>query len=394
MLKFGALPFWWGFFLYKGVKRVLDKHEKWMAIAIKEARKGRGKTYKNPLVGAVIVKADRLIGKGYHASYGDVHAEVNAFQNVSNPEETKHSSIYVTLEPCSHHGKQPPCCEKIVEMGIEHVYVAQLDSNPLVRGKGVAYLEAHGIKVTIGVLEKEADQLNPAFHFFHRHRRPLVTLKQAVTIDGKTNSSAASRTYLTDEKTSEDVQQLRMGSQAILVGSETVLIDDPALTIRSNVVPYPPLRIVLDRRGRTVDQKFQLWRDGLAETWLFTGNEPDINFPEHVRVFVDPDWTIEKVIRILAEEGIQSLCIEGGAAIHDAFLAAGKVDRIVSYVAPYLLGGNARPAVASKRQTDALTAFELSHVEQLKEDVKLVYHRREADKCLPESSERSVRSLR
>lgn len=203
-------------------------HKKYMAQAIAEAKKGFRQTYTNPLVGAVIVKNGRVISRGAHLQYGHEHAEKNAILHCEVPEELADSSLYVTLEPCYNTGKQPPCTQAIVEAGIKKVVVGQLDPNPLVAGKGLEFLKSQGIEVVTQVLENEARALNPHYNFYHEHKRPYVVLKQAVSLDGKI-AVLGKQTALTDDETNRFVHDERDDYQAILVGADTVLIDNPQL---------------------------------------------------------------------------------------------------------------------------------------------------------------------
>ncbi|EAG2306595.1 bifunctional diaminohydroxyphosphoribosylaminopyrimidine deaminase/5-amino-6-(5-phosphoribosylamino)uracil reductase RibD, partial [Listeria monocytogenes] len=245
-------------------------HNEYMRLAIAEAKKGRYQTFTNPLVGAVIVKEQRVIAKGAHLVYGQPHAERNAIEQCHSSEDLINSTLYVTLEPCNHQGKQPPCTQLIIDSGIKKVVVGQLDPNPIVAGQGKRFLENQGIDVLVGIEETEVRRLNPHYNFYHQHQRPYVALKQAITLDGRIAHDAQTRSAITGSAVWQKVHQERGDYQGILVGSQTVLTDDPTLltTIETS---FPPIRIVVDRRGRTLSQpQLALFADDSAPVWIFT----------------------------------------------------------------------------------------------------------------------------
>ena len=217
-------------------------HEYFMNLALLEANRGAKYTHTNPLVGAIIVKDNEIIARGSHLRFGCEHAEKNAISTCKTPEKLFNSTLYVTLEPCNHKGKQPPCTDAIVEMGISKVVVAQLDPNPIVSGKGIKYLQDNGIEVITGVLEKEAYNLNYAYNLFHSEKRPFVVLKQATSLDGKL-AFTDERTQITGKEVYNFVRNERDNYQAILVGAKTMLIDNPKLT-GANTSIFPPKRII------------------------------------------------------------------------------------------------------------------------------------------------------
>lgn len=365
-------------------------NEQLMMLAIDEAKKGRLHTYTNPLVGAVIVKNGSIIGKGYHRQFGEDHAEVDALKSVADNRQLAAAKMYVTLEPCAHTGKTPPCCESIVASGIREVHIAQLDPNPLVAGKGKAYLEAHGVDVTVGIQSDEAVALNRMYNFYHRKGRPYVTLKYAMTLDGKINRTPGERSMITGKKSMMDVQQLRSEYQAILIGAETALVDDPQLTVRISKLPYPPIRIVIDRRGRLTSD-LKLIRQADTPTWIFTEKAAHpAGMQGHVKVFVKENWTVEGVIETLAENGVQSVLIEGGAQIHQAFLNAGFLEQVTVYVAPKIFGGDALSAMSSKGFMGNEMHFQDMEIEKLGEDLKITVYSGRKSACSQESSKTSA----
>ena len=225
----------------------MTEHSFYMERAIQLAKRGTGFTNPNPLVGAVIVKDHHIIGEGWHARYGDLHAERNALKHCT--EDPAGATMYVTLEPCCHHGKQPPCTEALVESGIRRVYIGSRDFNPLVFGKGVQYLEEHGIEVIPDFLREACDKLNPIFFRYIGTKMPYTILKYAMTADGKIACAGGASKWVTGEAARAHVQQTRKRVAAVCVGINTVLADDPLLTCRCEN-PSQPVRVVLDTRLR------------------------------------------------------------------------------------------------------------------------------------------------
>ena len=349
-------------------------HETFMRLAIKEAWKGKGKTFTNPLVGAVIVKDDQVIAKGAHLAYGQPHAEKNALTSCETPEKLLNSTLYVTLEPCHHYGKQPPCTQAILESGIKRVVIGQLDPNPLVAGKGKQYLEEQGLEVITGVLEEEVRRLNRHYNFYHEQQRPFITLKQAMTLDGKI-ALAGQRTPLTGEEAWKRVRKERGDYQAILIGSQTALIDNPILgtTDEDN---FPPYRVVLDRKGEVLAHKeLALFQADSSPVLIFTERDDEIHLPEHVEVIRNQVLSLSFVVAELTKRNIQSLYVEGGAAIHDAFLASGYWDELVTYLVPKIIGGNGTASFTGTRLVEQVTALSGVSIEQLGLDIRIVGRR-------------------
>ncbi len=330
----------------------------YMSQAIAEAKKGFRQTYTNPLVGAVIVKDNHVIARGAHLQYGHEHAEKNAILHCQTPEELVDSTLYVTLEPCHHRGKQPPCTQAILAAGIKKVVVGQLDPNPLVAGKGLAFLKEEGIEVVTGVLEEEARGLNSHYNFYYENQRPYVVLKQAVSLDGKI-AVLGKRTALTDAETNRFVHDERDDYQAILVGADTVLIDKPRL-LGAGTSLYPIVRVILDEAGRVFERRdLQIFTDDSAPILIFS-NHKVTDLPSHVKVIDLPEFSIANILRVLYDEKIQSVYVEGGAAVHDAFLNSGLWDEIISYVTPKLIGGNGKAAMSSFRLEEVLELQDFS----------------------------------
>lgn len=352
----------------------------YMEKALALARSGKGKTYTNPLVGVVIVKDGVILAAGYHQKYGDKHAEKMAMDQCDTPEELIDSTMYVTLEPCNHAGKQPPCTQTIIESGISKVVIAQLDPNPIVAGKGKAYLESHGIQVVVGLLEEKARGLNKYYNYFYEKQQPYVVLKQAISLDGKIAVDSGRRTFITGTATYKKVRDERQHFQAVLVGSRTVMADNPEL-LPNIITDFPPIRIILDRRGETLDfKKYQIYRKK-APVWVFTGMHKQGHVPAHIRLIQDNHWTIPKVVEVLKKEGIQSVYVEGGSRMHDAFLEENIFEEVITYIAPKLIGGSGVPAFSSNRSILSAVTLALESVEKIGEDVRIVSRRAE-EQCL------------
>lgn len=346
----------------------------YMSQAIAEAKKGFRQTYTNPLVGAVIVKDNHVIARGAHLQYGHEHAEKNAILHCQSPEELVDSTLYVTLEPCHHRGKQPPCTQTILAAGIKKVVVGQLDPNPLVAGKGLAFLKEEGIEVVTGVLEEEARGLNSHYNFYYENQRPYVVLKQAVSLDGKI-AVLGKRTALTDAETNRFVHDERDNYQSILVGADTVLIDKPRL-LGAGTSLYPIVRVILDEAGRVFERRdLQIFTDDSAPILIFSKHKVT-DLPSHVKVIDLPEFSIANILRVLYDEKIQSVYVEGGAAVHDAFLNSGLWDEIISYVTPKLIGGNGKAAISSFRLVEEVLELQDFSCQKIGNTIRLSAKRR------------------
>ena len=345
-------------------------HEQYMRRAIFLASLGSGWVWSNPLVGAVLVHNETIIGEGYHARYGGAHAEINCLSSVK--EEHRHliceSTMYVTLEPCSHFGKTPPCANRIAEEKISHVVIGSPDFNRQVNGKGVAILEAAGIQVTIGVLQNECIQLNKAFVHFHQHAMPYITLKWAQTSDGFIAPHKQGNYAVSGELTKRFVHQLRATHMGIMIGYRTALLDDPSLSLRY-AKGLSPIRIVADRL---------LSLPGNLN--IFDGQQPTIvlhddklvaptskNASVTHRAFKGGEHQIQSMLTQLATEGITSILVEGGAALLNRFIEAGRFNQAVVITATALL---LEKGVASPK----LSSCNLQRVEHIGTDLIEVYN--------------------
>ncbi|WP_026908761.1 bifunctional diaminohydroxyphosphoribosylaminopyrimidine deaminase/5-amino-6-(5-phosphoribosylamino)uracil reductase RibD [Paucisalibacillus globulus] len=355
----------------------MTNHEFYMDLALQNATAMKGQTDPNPLVGSVIVNDNRIVGVGTHLKAGEPHAEVHALRMAG--EKAKGATIYVTLEPCSHHGRTGPCAEAIVQAGIKKVVIATLDPNPIVAGNGVKILEDAGIEVVTGVREQESIQMNEVFNKFIVKKQPFVTMKAGVSLDGKVATHSFSSQWITSEEARLDVHQLRNEHMAILVGINTVLKDNPSLTTRIPI-GRNPLRVIMDSSLRT-PLDANVVTDRQAETWIFTSKNVDESKKQAleghgVRVFMtSSENTVNPndVIAILGEHLISSVFIEGGGNIHATFLENELVDKVVLYFAPKLVGGKDAPTFLEGTGVgDMADAIELSDtdIEKIGKDFK------------------------
>lgn len=323
-----------------------------MKRAIDLAKRGTGLTAPNPLVGAVIVKDGRIIAEGWHVRYGELHAERHALANCT--ESPAGADMYVTLEPCCHHGKQPPCTEAVIEAGIKRVFVGSYDPNPLVSGKSGEILKNAGIEVHYEVMQEECDRLNPFFFHYMRHKMPYVICKYAMTADGKIACCTGDSKWITGAEARANVQETRRAVSAIMVGIGTVLADDPSLLCHAEN-PVHPVRVVCDTHLR-FPESCQL-ADSTDEAPVIvmtcSGDNEKISRLEAkgAEVCIVPEKNghtdIEAVMRVLAERGLTSVLVEGGAQLHASVIKAGLAQEVQVYIAPKLIGGDGLSPVGS-----------------------------------------------
>jgi diaminohydroxyphosphoribosylaminopyrimidine deaminase/5-amino-6-(5-phosphoribosylamino)uracil reductase len=356
--------------------------EQYMKLALALAESARGQTSPNPLVGAVVVKDGQIVGMGAHLKAGEPHAEVHAIRMAG--EKAKGATAYVTLEPCSHYGKTPPCADLLIEAGVARVVIATEDPFPKVSGRGIRKLQQVGIEVEVGICKQEALDLNRIFFHFVRTKRPYVTIKSATTLDGKTATVQGNSKWITSEQAREDVHRYRHEHDAILVGVGTVLADNPSLTTRLAAGGLNPVRVILDRRLRTPLDR-NVITDGKAPTWIFTEERADkakkkALEEKGVQVFSLPNVSVEAVLETLREKNILSVFVEGGATVNGSFVKAGTVDQVITYLAPKIFGGAAAPTAIGGdgvfAVADALP-FEVQEVIQIGSDVKIVARAKE-----------------
>jgi len=326
----------------------------YMKQAIDLAQLGEGKVNPNPLVGAVIVKNGKIIGKGYHMCFGEAHAEVNAFLNAT--EDVEGADMYVTLEPCSHYGKTPPCALKIIEKKIKRVYISQLDPNPLVSGRGVKLLEDAGIEVVTGICEEETKTQNEVFLKYIKEKMPFVALKYAMTLDGKIQTVESDSKWITNEKSRAYVHDLRHKYMAILVGVQTVTQDNPMLDTRRSVASRHPVRVIIDPHLRLPEESHVVLTANQQKTMIVTSQHIDFDKKQRLEKldvsFIMQDTAHEidfkMLFQALGAMGIDSILVEGGAATHASILSSGHADKVYAFIAPKIVGGTALSPVTGK----------------------------------------------
>lgn len=330
------------------------KDEDYMRLALELAEKGRGFVNPNPMVGAVIVKKGKIIGKGWHRRYGELHAERNAL--AACDESPKGATLYVTLEPCCHYGKTPPCTEAILAAGIRRVVIGAMDANPLVAGKGAALLKEQGVLVETGVLKEECEAQNRVFFHHMNTGMPYVILKYAMTLDGKIATVTGASKWITGETARTHVHGLRQECMGIMVGSGTVLADNPTLNCRIDG-GKDPVRIICDTSLRTPLDATVVTTAGEQRTILATSCMDEMHRQEYQRrgceILSVPREGEHLNLRILMEElgkrGIDSILLEGGGTLNWSALSAGVVNEVQAYIAPKIFGGeSARTPVAGR----------------------------------------------
>jgi diaminohydroxyphosphoribosylaminopyrimidine deaminase/5-amino-6-(5-phosphoribosylamino)uracil reductase len=344
-----------------------------MARALQLAARGLFTTSPNPRVGCVIVKDGRVIGEGWHERAGTPHAEIHALKAAG--EAARGATVYVTLEPCSHHGRTPPCAEALVNAGVGRVVAAMSDPNPLVAGGGIDMLTLAGIDAAVGLMETEARALNPGFISRMTRRRPWVRLKTASTLDGKTALANGASQWITREAARADVQKLRARACALLTGSGTVLADNPRMNVRDLDTGRQPLRVVVDSALRTPTDAAILpalvachHADPVTRAALEAAGAEVVELPGH-----DGRVDLAALLTLLAQRGVNEVHVEAGAALNGALLAAGWVDEWVAYIAPMAVGDDARGLFAQPPLVSLADAarFKLADVRQIGGDLRL-----------------------
>ena len=372
--------------------------QNYMLQAIQLAKQGEGWTNPNPMVGAVIVKNGRIIGKGYHKKCGELHAERNAIASLT--ESAEGATIYVTLEPCCHYGKTPPCTEAIIEQKIKRVVIGSRDPNPKVSGKGIKMLQEAGIEVIEDFMREECDRLNPVFFHYITTKTPYVVMKYAMTLDGKIATKTGASKWITGEAARAEVQHMRHRYMGIMAGIGTVLADDPMLNVRVEGWKSPirilcdsGLRIPLDGqivksagKYRTIvayadSENTEAKRKRLHEMGVETICCPDENNQ------VD----LKKLMKYLGEEGIDSILLEVGGTLNDSALRAGIVQEVQAFIAPKLFGGmNSKTPVEGigVRFPSEAVKLKCTDICQIGEDIRItcqVCGKEQEESCLQES---------
>lgn len=355
-----------------------DEH--FMKLALELAQSVKGQTSPNPPVGAVLVKNGMVRGMGAHLKAGEAHAEVHAIEMAG--EHVEGATIYVTLEPCSHFGRTPSCAQLIIDSKITRVVIANVDPNEKVAGKGIAMLKKAGLEVEVGIGSAEAEEVNESFFHYIKTKRPYVTMKTGVSLDGKIATAKGESQWITGEEARKDVHIYRHQHDAILVGVNTVLADNPHLTTRLKMGGKNPIRIILDTHLRT-PLDANVVTDEAAKTIICVGRtvprEKTAQFEKKRLVEVVQMETesliVSDVLDKLGERDIMSLFVEGGATVNDSFLRNGLINQFILYVAPKLIGGRHAPTSISGEGIHTLSdalQLEIKTVEKIGSDVKIV----------------------
>lgn len=369
--------------------------EQYMKRVLHLAEKGIGKTSPNPMVGAVIVKNGEMIGEGFHEKYGQAHAEVNAIRNAV--ESVEGSTIYVNLEPCSHYGKTPPCVDLIIEKRLERVVIGSLDPNPRVAGRGIKKLENAGIEVTLGLLEEECKKLNEVFMHYITTKHPFVVLKTAMSLDGKIATVLGESKWITGEEARLDVQGLRNRLTAIMVGVNTVITDNPQLTCRLKD-GRNPIRIIVDSRLRIPHDSWVLKNQVENQTIIATTElAPKVALNQlegmGAKIMIcnkkNDQVDLHDLMSRLGALNIDSILLEGGSTLNDSALANGIVHKMITYVAPMIIGGatSKTPVGGMGIATlDQAYPLNIDSMERVGYDMKITAYlkQREEPYCLPE----------
>ncbi|MEH2055978.1 MAG: bifunctional diaminohydroxyphosphoribosylaminopyrimidine deaminase/5-amino-6-(5-phosphoribosylamino)uracil reductase RibD [Nostoc sp.] len=321
-----------------------DFDSRMMLRCLELARRALGRTSPNPLVGAVIVKDGEIVGVGFHPRAGEPHAEVFALKAAGD--HSRGATIYVSLEPCNHYGRTPPCSEGLIEAGVAKVVVGMVDPNPLVAGNGIARLRAAGIEVLVGVEEAACYQLNEAFVHRILYKRPLGILKYAMTLDGKIATTSGNSAWVTSQDARKEVHQLRAACDAIIVGGNTVRQDNPYLTSHQ-VGAHNPLRVVMSRH-LNLPESAHLWQTADAPTLVLTQKGANPDFQELLRklgveVVELTSLTPDKAMAYLYERGFCSVLWECGGTLAASAIAQGAVQKILAFIAPKIIGGSIAP---------------------------------------------------
>ena len=356
-------------------------YEKLMNKCIELAKQGEGKVSPNPLVGSLVLDEDNnVVGQGFHEQYGEAHAEVNAIAQAG--EKAVGGTIFVNLEPCSHYGKTPPCADLIIKSGLKKLVVGMTDPNPKVAGSGLKKCKDAGIEVITGVLEDECSKLNEIFIKHITQNKPFVSIKTAMTLDGKIATKTGSSKWITSALAREEVQKMRNKYDAILTGSNTVLIDNPSMTCRMKNGKNP-IRVVVDSQLKTSFNSKIFEDDG---TKIFIAIDENLNNgkmkekPTHITFIKCPlinnKINLEYLALVLFQNGIRSILIEAGGVLNGAFLKSGIVDKIYAFIAPKVLGDSEAKSIIEGfdiQDINNCCNLEMTGVKQFLPDILLEY---------------------
>jgi len=322
-----------------------------MARALQLARKAIGKTSPNPMVGAVIVKSGKVVGEGYHKQAGQAHAEIEAIKKAGR--SARGAELFVNLEPCCHHGKTPPCVDAILSAGLKKIYIGMTDPNKLVDRRGISILRKHGIEVEVGILKEECERLNESFAKFIRTGIPFVIMKSGISLDGKIATSSGESQWITCEKSRKLVHEIRGTVDAILVGSGTVLKDDPRLTVRLyNRKFNNPVRVILDGRSR-VKVKARVFENAGKDRVIYV-TSPKLSKRKEKRLCDlgvdvlklpggDKSFKLKMLLEELGQRNIVNVLLEGGGLLNASALKENVVDKALLFIAPIIIGGENAP---------------------------------------------------
>jgi len=332
-----------------------------MALALKLSRLGRGSVGANPMVGCVITRDNKIIAQDYHRQYGKGHAEINALDQINH--KADNCNVYVTLEPCSHQGKTPPCVKALINANVAKVFVATLDSNLEVSGSGVKLLRDSGIEVEVGLLEKSALEINRGFLKRMKTDLPFVTSKIAMSLDGRVAMRNGQSKWITSDASRNDVQILRSQNQAILTGSGTILNDNPMLTIRNQELNSKPLRVVIDSNNQITDKSLNIFSND-SETLIL--NESNSKVLENGKL------DLKSAVIYIGSLGINNLLLEAGSGLNGAMMDAGLIDEFIIYTAPIILGSDAQPMmqIPLKEMSEKIS-LNIIELTQVSNDIKI-----------------------
>lgn len=363
---------------------MMIKDSEYMALALKASERGVGFTEPNPLVGAVVVKRNRVLAVGYHAAFGRPHAERAALDQVTEP----HTTLYVTLEPCGHFGKTPPCADTIIEKKVKRVVVAIKDPNPLVNGRGIARLKRNGIEVSVGCLREWAIRLNRHYLKSMTTGVPYIAIRAGMSLDGKLSDKRRHARWVTSSELRRYSNSLRGEFSAILAGTETVLADNPRLTLRDPAWKGKRFfRVIFDTQNR-LPRHLHIFREqDRYPTIVFSSTEAADQTPKTDRHFFLPPGSdglsLPDVCRILFRQGITSVLVEGGGKVIDSFLALGLFDEVTLFVAPILIGGGESTTLFASGADRLENALRLTGVETIRLASGMII--RGFKRCSPES---------
>lgn len=358
----------------------LFQDQYYMKQAIALAKRGQYTTKPNPNVGCIITQKENIVGIGWHQKSGENHAEINAINMAGTL--SKNGTAYISLEPCNHFGKTPPCCDVIISAGIKRVVIAILDPNPRMSGKSVKYLKQAGIEVTIGIMSEEAKNINLGFFKRMITGIPWIQLKMAISIDGKIAMANGESQWITNTNARQDTHRFRALSSAILSTSTTILKDNPTLTARYNINQcyhkkyIQPIRIIIDSKNR-IKPKHKVIQDRTSEVWLIRLNQDKNIFPRHVKLITFPNYNnkidLKRLLKWLGIHEINTIWVECGAHLFSNMIKLKLIDEIILYVAPKMLGNLAHPLYhdLNNLTLKQVKKFNFTHVKKIGSDIRI-----------------------